>query len=175
MKEVKLFNNLMNLYNNITIVVDLKTHQIEVVYDGNNKLMENVPVKSFTDYFFEVNNLNPLQESKLTKFIDNLAPSYDPFNIVATYYNVENEVVNFEFKGIQFEEGRVLITIHDIEKTIIDRYADNPEAMKQAGIAYATEQIIDLYANGINAVHVYSMNKDDVAKTIQSNISEIIK
>lgn len=60
-------------------------------------------------------------------------------------------------------------------KTIIDRYADNPEAMKQAGIAYATEQIIDLYANGINAVHVYSMNKDDVAKTIQSNISEIIK
>ncbi len=60
-------------------------------------------------------------------------------------------------------------------KTIIDRYADNPEAMKQAGIAYATEQIIDLYANGINAIHVYSMNKDDVARIIQSNISEIIK
>lgn len=60
-------------------------------------------------------------------------------------------------------------------KTIIDRYADNPDAMKQAGIAYATEQIIDLFANGINAVHVYSMNKDDVAKKIKSNISEIIK
>lgn len=60
-------------------------------------------------------------------------------------------------------------------KTIIDKYADNPEAMKQAGIAYATEQIIDLFANGINAVHVYSMNRDDVARIIQSNISEIIK
>lgn len=58
---------------------------------------------------------------------------------------------------------------------IVDRYGDNPEAMKQAGIAYATEQIIDLYANGINAVHIYSMNKPDVAQQIQKNISEIIK
>ena len=60
-------------------------------------------------------------------------------------------------------------------KTIVDRYSDNPDAMKQAGIAYATEQIIDLFANGINAVHVYSMNREDVARAIQSNISEIIK
>lgn len=60
-------------------------------------------------------------------------------------------------------------------KTIVDRYSDNPDAMKQAGIAYATEQIIDLFANGVNAVHVYSMNKEDVARKIQSNISEIIK
>ena len=58
---------------------------------------------------------------------------------------------------------------------IVDRYGDNPEAMKQAGIAYATEQIIDLFANGINAVHVYSMNKPDVAAAIKSNVSEIIK
>lgn len=57
---------------------------------------------------------------------------------------------------------------------IVDRYGDKPEAMKQAGIAFATEQIIDLYANGINAVHVYSMNKPDVAAAIKSNLSEII-
>lgn len=60
-------------------------------------------------------------------------------------------------------------------KAILDRYGDKPEAMKQAGIAYATEQIIDLFANGVNAVHVYSMNKPDVAEKIQSNLSEIIK
>ncbi len=60
-------------------------------------------------------------------------------------------------------------------KAIVDKYGNNPEAMKQAGIAYATEQIIDLYANGINIVHVYSMNKFDVAKKIRDNISEIIK
>ena len=58
---------------------------------------------------------------------------------------------------------------------IVDRYADRPEAMKQAVIAFATEQIIDLYANGINAVHIYSMNKPDVAAAIRNNISEIIR
>lgn len=58
---------------------------------------------------------------------------------------------------------------------IAERYGDNPAAMKQAGIAYATEQIIDLYANGIKNVHVYSMNKPDVAEKIQSNLCEIIK
>ena len=46
--------------------------------------------------------------------------------------------------------------------------------MKQAGIAYATEQIIDLCANGFNAVHVYSMNKPDVAEAIKNNISHIL-
>lgn len=59
-------------------------------------------------------------------------------------------------------------------KTIVDRFGNNPSAMKQAGIAYATEQIIDLLANGVNAIHVYSMNKPDVAAKIQENLSEII-
>lgn len=57
---------------------------------------------------------------------------------------------------------------------IVERYGGNAEAMKQAGIAYATEQIIDLFANGVNAVHVYSMDKPDVAAKIAENISEII-
>lgn len=57
---------------------------------------------------------------------------------------------------------------------LIDRYGDKPEAMREAGIAYATEQIIDLYANGFNAVHVYSMNKPDVAAAIKNNVKNII-
>lgn len=57
---------------------------------------------------------------------------------------------------------------------IIERYGDDPEAMKQAGVAFATEQIIDLYAGGFNAVHVYSMNKPDVARSIQAGVSKII-
>ena len=59
-------------------------------------------------------------------------------------------------------------------KAIEDRYGDNPKAMQQAGIAYATDQIIDLFANGINHVHVYSMNKPEVAAAIQANLSEIL-
>lgn len=59
-------------------------------------------------------------------------------------------------------------------KSIVDKFGSDPDAMKQAGIAYATDQIIDLYANGITNVHVYSMNKPDVAAKIQSNLSEIL-
>ena len=59
-------------------------------------------------------------------------------------------------------------------KAILDKFGDNPAAMKQAGIAYATEQIIDLIANDIHAVHVYSMNKPDVARQIKTSLSEIL-
>ena len=59
-------------------------------------------------------------------------------------------------------------------KAIVDRFGDDPEAMKQAGVAYATDQIIDLFANGVNAVHVYSMNKPEVAAQIQANLSHIV-
>ncbi len=58
---------------------------------------------------------------------------------------------------------------------IVDRYGDSPEAMTEAGIAYATEQIIDLFANGVNAVHIYSMNKPEVAKKIKDNLQNILK
>jgi len=58
---------------------------------------------------------------------------------------------------------------------IVDKFGDNPAAMKQAGIAYATDQIIDLLANGVRGIHVYSMNKPDVAAKIKENLSEIIK
>ena len=60
-------------------------------------------------------------------------------------------------------------------KSLVDKFGTSPLKMKQAGIAYATDQIIDLYANGITNVHVYSMNKPDVAEKIQSNLSDIIK
>ncbi len=58
--------------------------------------------------------------------------------------------------------------------SIVDAFGNNAEAMKQAGIAYATDQIIDLYANGVKNVHVYSMNKPDVAQKIQANVSAIL-
>ena len=58
--------------------------------------------------------------------------------------------------------------------SLVDKFGSDPAAMKQAGIAYATDQIIDLYANGITNVHVYSMNKPDVAAKIRENLSDII-
>jgi len=58
-------------------------------------------------------------------------------------------------------------------KMIVDRFGDDPLAMKQAGIAYATEQIIDLFANGVNCVHIYTMNHPEVAGEIFKNLSYI--
>lgn len=60
-------------------------------------------------------------------------------------------------------------------KSLVDHFGSNPEAMKQAGIAYATDQIIDLFANGIKVVHIYSMNNPDVAAKIMENVSAIIR
>ena len=58
-------------------------------------------------------------------------------------------------------------------REMVERFGENPQAMKQAGIAFATNQIIDLIANGVNNIHIYAMNKPDVAAQILKNISEI--
>ncbi len=60
-------------------------------------------------------------------------------------------------------------------RMMVERFADNSVALKQAGIAYATEQIIDLIANGVGHIHIYTMNKPDVAGAIMHNLSEIYK
>ena len=60
-------------------------------------------------------------------------------------------------------------------RSLVDRFGTHPAAMKQAGILYAADQIIDLYANGVKNVHVYTMNKPDVARSIMNHLSEILK
>ena len=60
-------------------------------------------------------------------------------------------------------------------RAIIDRFAADDAAMKQAGVAYAAEQIIDLLANGVDHVHIYTMNKPEIAGSIMANLSEILK
>ena len=59
-------------------------------------------------------------------------------------------------------------------KSLVDKFGSDDQAMTQAGIIYATDQIIDLYANGITNVHVYSMNKPEVAEGIMNNLSAIL-
>ena len=60
-------------------------------------------------------------------------------------------------------------------RAIVDKFSGNPATMNQAGVAYATEQIIDLVANGVNNIHIYTMNKPDIAGRIMNNLSEIFK
>ena len=58
---------------------------------------------------------------------------------------------------------------------ICDRFRNSPEAMMQAGIAYATDQIIDLISNGIRGIHIYTMNKPEIAHAIIQNVNDIIE
>ena len=57
---------------------------------------------------------------------------------------------------------------------LLDKFEDNPKAMRNAGIAYATEQIVDLVASGVNNIHVYTMNHPKTAASIQHNLAGII-
>ena len=59
-------------------------------------------------------------------------------------------------------------------RAIVDRFGDDPAAMLGAGVAYATEQIVDLFANGVNHVHVYTMNKPELARRIMDNLKGIV-
>nr|WP_296265234.1 methylenetetrahydrofolate reductase [NAD(P)H] [uncultured Merdimonas sp.] len=77
-----------------------------------------------------------------------------------------------QIKRIGFLSGT---TLPERFRAVVDRFGDDPKAMQQAGVAYATDQIIDLFANGVNHVHIYSMNKPEVARSIMNNLSEIVK
>lgn len=57
---------------------------------------------------------------------------------------------------------------------LVERFGSDDAAMKQAGIVYATDQIIDLLSNGVNNIHIYTMNKPDIAGKITQGIGDII-
>jgi methylenetetrahydrofolate reductase (NADPH) len=57
---------------------------------------------------------------------------------------------------------------------IFDRFSENPEALYQAGIAYAIDQIIDLISNGVKGIHIYTMNKSAIAGAIIAAVDKII-
>ncbi len=58
---------------------------------------------------------------------------------------------------------------------LVDKFGDKPEAMMQAGIAYAVDQIIDLIASGVSGIHIYTMNKPQVAAKIMDNLRDVIQ
>ena len=59
-------------------------------------------------------------------------------------------------------------------RNMLDKYYDKPESLRKAGIVYASEQIIDLVANGVSGIHIYTMNKPDIAEEIMYNLKGII-
>ncbi len=110
-----------------------------------------------TQMFFD-NNI-------LYKFLYKIREARITVPILAGIMPVTNKI---QIKRIVELSGTVLPSRF---ANIVDKFGDDPNAMQQAGIAYATEQIVDLFANGVNGVHVYTMNKPAVAAAILQNIS----
>lgn len=136
--------------------------EAQTIYEDLDHLKEKVDAGCeflTTQMFFDNNILYNFMYKALKKGID--------VPIVAGIMPVTNAA---QIKRITSLSGNM---VPPRFLAIVDRFGENPEAMKQAGIAYATEQIIDLIANGVNHVHIYTMNKPDVAGEILDNLSNI--
>jgi methylenetetrahydrofolate reductase (NADPH) len=136
--------------------------EAQTIYEDLDHLKEKVDAGCeflTTQMFFDNNILYNFMYKALKKGID--------VPIVAGIMPVTNAA---QIKRITSLSGNM---VPPRFLAIVDRFGENPEAMKQAGIAYATEQIIDLIANGVNHVHIYTMNKPDIAGAILDNLSQI--
>ena len=58
---------------------------------------------------------------------------------------------------------------------LVERFGSDPDSMKSAGLEYASRQIDDLFSHGVRNVHVYTMNKPDVAEAILRNLACVLK
>ena len=137
--------------------------EAQTIYEDLDHLKEKVDAGCeflTTQMFFDNNILYNFMYKALKKGID--------VPIVAGIMPVTNAA---QIKRITSLSGNM---VPPRFLAIVDRFGENPEAMNQAGIAYATEQIIDLIANHVNGIHEYSMNKPDVAAQIKNNLSEIL-
>ena len=136
--------------------------EAQTIYEDLDHLKEKVDAGCeflTTQMFFDNNILYNFMYKALKKGID--------VPIVAGIMPVTNAA---QIKRITSLSGNM---VPPRFLAIVDRFGENPEAMKQAGIAYATEQIIDLIANGVNHVHIYTMKKPDSAGAILDNLAQI--
>ena len=136
--------------------------EAQTIYEDLDHLKEKVDAGCeflTTQMFFDNNILYNFMYKALKKGID--------VPIVAGIMPVTNAA---QIKRITSLSGNM---VPPRFRAIVDKFSDNPAAMRQAGIAYATEQMIDLIANGVKNVHIYTMNKPDIAGAILDNLSQI--
>jgi methylenetetrahydrofolate reductase (NADPH) len=140
---------------------------------------------------------HPESES-LDKDIENLKiKMYNGCSFLTTQMFFDNSVLyNFLYRLLHYQidvpviagimpvtDGRQIARICKLSGTVlpprfravVEKFSGNSAAMAQAGIAYATEQIIDLISNDVRNIHIYTMNKPDIAGKIMENLSEIFK
>ena len=122
MNNSNLLNNLLFLYDNITITLSTKNRQINTFYIGKDIYKKEISYEEFAKAFVKKKNLDKSSYKKLTIFLDNLSVSEEPFSIVAKYNSIEDEIIELSFKGFKTSNDEVLIIIEDVEHSNIETF-----------------------------------------------------
>ena len=122
MNNSNLLNNLLFLYDNITITLSTKNRQINTFYIGKDIYKKEISYEEFAKAFVKKKNLDKSSYKKLTIFLDNLSVSEEPFSIVAKYNSIEDEIIELSFKGYKTSDDEVLIIIEDVEHSNIETF-----------------------------------------------------
>lgn len=124
MKETDLLENLLFLYSNITITINLKDKLVKTLYQGNTCLAKNISYSEFANRFATIYDLNDDSKNKLFRFFNNLNPNFQPFVQPASYESNSNESIVFDFKGIRYDEDNVMVVIENFLSSAHDQYDD---------------------------------------------------
>lgn len=124
MNHNNFINNLLYLYNNVTIIINLKEKKISHYYDSNNLIDSNISIDEFVFDFSNRNEFNLDSKNKLTRFFSNFFSSNDPFSINATYILKDESKLLLNFKGYKYDNDDVLLVISRIEDNITNSTYD---------------------------------------------------
>lgn len=120
MKDKLLLENLLFLYNNLTVLIDLKHNNIEKLFNGNKLITENINYDSFCDIFTEYFEINEYGRAKMNRFISNLVPGVQPFVQPAKFVKIDGEPITLEYKGHKFDENHILLIIEKYKQETPD-------------------------------------------------------
>ncbi len=116
MQDNVFLSNLLFLYSNLTIVLNLKNKVVDVLYDKNSIIAQNISYEEFSKIFAKRKELNKTSQEKMLRFINNLKTSEEPFVLPITYEKEDNEKVTLEIKGLKFDDEHLIMIISEYTK-----------------------------------------------------------
>jgi len=124
MSEMEFLRNLLFVYSNITVIVDIKEKCIQSLYRGNDCIATNISFEEYAERFAEIFDLNEASKKKVQRFVENLNPNNQPFVQPASYESISKGPIMVELKGIRYEENKVILIADNYISSAADQYDD---------------------------------------------------
>lgn len=122
MSENEFLKNLLYVYSNITVVINVKEKIIVSLYNGNDLIGKNISFEDFAKKFSEIYDLNEKSENKMLRFVKNLNPDFQPFTQPASYESNSKGTIMFELKGIRYDDDNVILIADNFLSSAQDQY-----------------------------------------------------